>query len=108
MTEDAQYQVLKILEHNPRVSQRELANELGVSLGKVNYCLQALIQKGLVKTNNFKNSKNKLAYFYLLTPRGIEAKSKISGQFLQRKMEEYEVLGQEIELLKREQDELQS
>ena len=104
MPEDTHYKVLKILEHNPQVSQRELANELGVSLGKANYCLKALIEKGLVKANNFKNSANKLAYFYVLTPRGIEAKAKISVRFLQRKMEEYEALGEEIEQLKREQD----
>ena len=106
MPEDTQYKVLKILENNPQVSQRELANELGVSLGKANYCLKALIEKGLVKANNFKNSANKLAYFYVLTPRGIEAKAKISVRFLQRKMKEYEALGEEIERLKIEQDEL--
>jgi EPS-associated MarR family transcriptional regulator len=103
MPEYTHYKVLKILEQNPQVSQRELANELGVSLGKANYCLKALIEKGLVKASNFKNSSNKLAYFYVLTPSGIEAKAKISMQFLQRKMEEYEALGEEIEQLKREQ-----
>jgi EPS-associated MarR family transcriptional regulator len=108
MPEYTHYKVLKILEQNPQVSQRELANELGVSLGKANYCLKALIEKGLVKANNFKNSSNKLAYFYVLTPSGIEAKAKISMQFLQRKMEEYEALGAEIEQLKREQGEHES
>jgi EPS-associated MarR family transcriptional regulator len=108
MPEYTHYKVLKILEQNPQVSQRELANELGVSLGKANYCLKALIEKGLVKANNFKNSSNKLAYFYVLTPSGIEAKAKISIQFLQRKMEEYEALGAEIEQLKREQGEHES
>jgi EPS-associated MarR family transcriptional regulator len=106
MPEETHYKVLRILEQNPQVSQRELANELGVSLGKANYCLKALIDKGLVKANNFKNSSNKLAYFYKLTPRGIEAKAKISVRFLQRKMEEYEALGVEIEQLKREQEEV--
>ena len=105
MSEYTHYKVLKILEQNPQVSQRELASELGVSLGKVNYCLKALIEKGLVKANNFKNSSNKLAYVYVLTPSGIEAKAKISMEFLQRKMEEYEVLGVEIEQLKKEQGE---
>ena len=100
MTEDTHYQVLKILEQNPRISQRELAKEMGVSLGKVNYCLKALVDKGLVKANNFKNSANKWAYFYVLTPRGIEAKAKISVHFLQRKLEEYERLRAEIEELK--------
>ena len=102
MTEDTHYQVLKILEHNPRISQRELAKEMGVSLGKVNYCLKALIDKGMVKAKNFKNSANKRAYYYVLTPRGIEAKARISMSFLQRKMEEYEVLREEIEELKAE------
>ena len=87
---------------NPRISQRELAGELGVSLGKANYCIKAMIDKGLVKANNFKNSDNKRAYFYVLTPRGIEAKAKISVRFLARKMEEYEALRVEIEQLKAE------
>ena len=102
MTEDTHYQVLKILEQNPRISQRELARELGVSVGKVNYCLKALMKKGLVKASNFKNSSNKIAYFYVLTPRGIEAKTKISVRFLQRKLEEYEALKGEIEELQTE------
>jgi EPS-associated MarR family transcriptional regulator len=100
MTEDTHYKVLKILEQNPQVSQRELASELGVSLGKANYCIRALIDKGLVKASNFKNSENKRAYFYVLTPRGIEAKAKISVRFLARKMAEYEALRLEIEELK--------
>ena len=102
MTEDTHYQVLKILEQNPQISQRKLAREMGVSLGKVNYCLKELMKKGLVKANNFKNSSNKIAYFYVLTPRGIEAKAKISVKFLQRKMAEYESLKAEIEELKLE------
>ena len=102
MTEDTHYQVLKILEQNPQISQRELAKEMGASLGKVNYCLKALMQKGLVKAGNFKNSRNKIAYFYVLTPRGIETKAKISARFLQRKLEEYEALRVEIEELQTE------
>jgi EPS-associated MarR family transcriptional regulator len=102
MTEDTHYQVLKILEQNPQISQRELAGEMGVSLGKVNYCLRALMDKGLVKAKNFKNSANKRAYFYVLTPRGIETKAKISVRFLQRKLEEYEALRAEIEELQAE------
>ena len=104
MPEETHYKVLRILEQNPQVSQRELARELGVSLGKANYCLKALVEKGLVKASNFKNSDNKLAYFYVLTPSGIEAKAKISVRFLQRKIEEYEALGAEIEQLKKEQE----
>ena len=102
MTEDTHYQVFKILELNPHISQRELAGELGVSLGKANYCIKAMIDKGLVKATNFKNSDNKRAYFYVLTPKGIEAKAKISVRFLSRKMEEYEALRVEIEELKAE------
>lgn len=102
MTEDTHYKVFKILETNPSISQRELAGELGVSLGKANYCIKALIDKGLVKANNFKNNDNKRAYFYVLTPRGIEAKAKISVRFLARKVEEYEALRVEIDELKAE------
>jgi MarR family transcriptional regulator, temperature-dependent positive regulator of motility len=102
MIEDTHYQVLKILEQNPQISQRELAGEMGVSLGKVNYCLKALMDKGLVKAKNFKNSANKRAYFYVLTPRGMEAKAKISVRFLQRKLDEYDALRAEIEELQSE------
>lgn len=102
MTEDTHYKVLKLLETNPELSQRQLAKALGVSLGKANYCIGALIDKGLVKAGNFKNSDNKRAYFYVLTPRGIEAKAKMSVRFLARKMAEYETLGREIERLKNE------
>ena len=102
MTEDINYQVLKLIEQNPELSQRQLAEEMGVSLGKANYCLRALIDKGLVKAKNFKNSSNKAAYLYLLTPRGVEAKAKISVRFLARKVEEYEALRIEIEALKAE------
>ena len=84
------------------MTQRELAEALGVSLGKANYCLKALINRGLVKAENFKNSANKRAYLYLLTPKGMEAKARISVRFLQRKMEEYETLKLEIEQLKTE------
>ena len=94
--------LLRHLEENPDVTQRELAKELGISLGKANYCLKALINKGLIKAKNFKNSANKRAYLYILTPQGIDAKARISVRFLHRKMEEYEVLRQEIEQLKTE------
>ena len=97
MTEDTHYQVLKILEQNPQISQRELAKEMGVSLGKVNYCLKALIEKGHVKAENFRKSDNKVAYLYLLTPKGIKAKARITASYLQRKLEEYSVLRSEIE-----------
>ena len=102
MTEDINYQMLKLIEQNPELSQRQLAEEIGVSLGKVNYCLRALIDKGLVKAKSFKNSSNKAAYLYLLTPRGVEAKAKISVRFLALKVAEYEALRLEIDELKAE------
>ncbi len=94
--------LLRHLEANPQVSQRELAEHLGVSLGKANYCLQALVEKGLVKARNFKNNANKRAYLYLLTPKGLRAKAQISVRFLQLKIEEHEALHAEIEELRNE------
>jgi EPS-associated MarR family transcriptional regulator len=102
MTEDSHYKLLKLLERNPQASQRELAAELGVSLGKVNYCLKALIDKGHVKARNFKNADNKVAYLYLLTPKGLKAKARITTAYLQRKLGEYESLRAEIEELQAE------
>ena len=102
MTEDTHYKVLKILEQNPHISQRELASEMGVSLGKANYCMKALIEKGFIKVRNFTNSKQKSAYLYVLTPKGLDAKARISVAFLRRKMHEYEQLKQEIAQLERE------
>ena len=94
--------LLRHLEANPQVSQRELAEHLGVSLGKANYCLQALVEKGLVKARNYKNTANKRAYLYLLTPKGLREKAQIGVRFLQRKMEEHETLRVEIEELRNE------
>lgn len=102
--QETHLKVLRHLEGNPNVTQRELAAALGISLGKANYCLKALINKGLIKAKNFKNSINKRAYLYILTPKGIDAKARISMNFLKRKIEEYEVLSQEIEQLKAELD----
>lgn len=96
------YGLLKTLEDNPGLSQRDLAKRLGVSLGKVNFCLNALIEKGCLKVNNFRNSDNKLAYAYLLTPQGVEQKTRMTVEFLQIKMREYERLRAEIEELQRE------
>ena len=104
LTEEVRYKLLKLLEPNPQLSQREVAKELGISLGKVNYCLQALMDKGWIKAANFKNSKNKTAYMYLLTPRGFEEKARVTSQFLQMKVQEYEALREEIEQLRREAD----
>lgn len=100
--DEAHYKLLRLIESRPDATQRELAQALGVSLGKVNYCVNALIEKGLVKARNFRNSQNKLAYAYLLTPRGIERKTAVTVQFLRRKVNEYEALKREIAELKRE------
>ena len=97
-----QYQILKYLEQDSRSTQRQLSNNLGVSLGKVNYCIKSLIEKGLIKVNNFKNNKNKIQYSYLLTPKGIEEKAKITIDFIRIKTQEYDALRQEIESLKQE------
>lgn len=102
LDETTHYGLLKTLEENPGLSQRDLAKRLGVSLGKVNFCLNALVEKGSLKINNFRNSDNKLAYAYLLTPRGVEEKARITVHFLRYKMREYERLRAEIEELKHE------
>ena len=100
--DEAHYKLLRLIENRPGATQRELAQALGVSLGKVNYCVNALIEKGFVKARNFRNSHNKLAYAYLLTPRGIEQKTAVTAQFLRRKVSEYEALKREIAELKRD------
>lgn len=102
LTEEYSYKILKLIAADAEISQRELAKALGISLGKTNYCLKALIEKGIIKVGNFKNSKNKLAYMYLLTPRGIEEKSAITLRFLKAKIKEYEMLDEEIKSLKQE------
>jgi EPS-associated MarR family transcriptional regulator len=105
MPEHSQEIHLKVLRHieaHPDVTQRELAQHLGISLGKANYCLKALIEKGWIKANNFKNSNHKAAYAYLLTPSGIEQKAHITVLFLKRKMQEYEQLKQELADLEQE------
>lgn len=102
MTTDVHYKLMRLLEAKPGMSQREIARELDVSLGKVNYCLRALIRKGWIKARNFKNSQNKAAYMYLLTPRGLEQKAGLTLQFLRVKMEEFETLRKEIEAMQGE------
>lgn len=101
-TGDVHYKLMRLLESNPEMSQRDLARELGISLGKANYCLQALIRKGWVKATNFTNSQSKAAYMYLLTPRGIEQKTTLAVRFLQIKMREYEELRAEIKQMRRD------
>ena len=100
--DELQLRVLRALEANPELSQRQLAAELGVSLGGVNYALKALIERGFVKADNFRKSGNKVAYLYVLTPQGVAEKASLAGAFLGRKLAEYEVLRQEIEALKGE------
>lgn len=99
LNEETHLKVLRLLEGNPRLSQREVSEALGVSLGKTNFCLKALIDKGLIKVQSFRKSQNKLAYAYLLTRIGIAEKSVITARFLKRKMAEYEHLQAEIAAL---------
>jgi len=100
--DELRLRVLRALEANPELSQRQLASELGVSLGGVNYALKALVERGFVKADNFRKSGNKVAYLYVLTPQGVAEKASLATAFLGRKLEEYEVLTQEIEALKGE------
>ena len=102
--DELRLRVLRALEANPELSQRELAKELGVSLGGVNYALKALVERGFVKVGNFHKLGNKAAYLYILTPLGVAEKASLTAAFLRRKLEEYEVLRQEIESLKGEVD----
>ena len=97
-------QVLKLLQADPTLSQRQIAAEMGVSLGKANYCLRALVEKGLVKLGNFSNNPNKRQYAYLLTPAGLEEKTRITLSFLKRKETEFEAIRREIEVLKSEME----
>ena len=100
--EELKLRVMRVIEENPTATQREIAQEINVSLGGVNYCLKALVDRGLVKLNNFAKSERKMGYAYILTPEGVSEKTKITVRFLKRKMAEYELLHQEIELLKSE------
>jgi len=99
---EAILKLLRALDENPHMTQRQLSSHLGLSLGKINFLLKAFVGKGLVKIENFKNSENKIGYLYVLTPGGIEEKVKITYRFLKRKMREYETLEDEIRRLKKE------
>ncbi|MCB5184108.1 MarR family EPS-associated transcriptional regulator [Methylobacillus gramineus] len=105
LTDEYRYKILKLVQEKPEISQRELAKALGISLGKTNFCLKGLVDVGLLKVSNFRNSQNKLAYMYLLTPKGIEEKTGITMRFLKYKMQEYENLQAEIEELRRAAEE---
>lgn len=102
LPDETRYRLLKYLESNPDASQRALARELEISLGKVNYCVKALVDRGWITVGRFRRSNNKLAYVYKLTPKGIEAKADATVRFLNRKLNEYEVLRSEIETLREE------
>lgn len=102
--EEIQFEVLRRLHQSPDLSQRVLAKELGISLGSINFCFQALVEKGWIKMQNFSQSQHKLRYAYLLTPAGIAEKSKLTAEFLKRKTVEYEALQREIEQLKADID----
>lgn len=102
IAEETRYQLLRYLEASPEVSQRKLADVMGVSLGKLNYCLNAMVSRGWIKVGNFSRSSNKKGYAYLLTPQGVEAKARLTVQFLQLKMREYDALRREIESLQAE------
>ena len=94
--EDDQFNILRSISKNPKASQRNISKNLGLSLGKVNYCLQALKQKGLIKISNFRKSENKLKYAYVITPRGFTEKAKLTVKFMKRKMHEYDELKKEL------------
>lgn len=94
--------LMRVIDENPQVTQRELSANLGMSLGKINFLIKAMVVKGFIKADNFKNSKNKIAYLYCLTPKGIEEKAKITYRFLKWKVAEYEKLEQEIRQLQKE------
>jgi MarR family transcriptional regulator, temperature-dependent positive regulator of motility len=102
--EESHLKVLRLLESNPHLNQRDLSKAMGISLGKTNYCIKALLDKGFIKMQNFRNNQNKMAYSYLLTPVGVEEKARITVRFLKHKMDEYERLRIEIEMLQREAD----
>ena len=102
LQEDTYFRVMRLLQDNPDLTQRELAEKLGISVGGLNYCLKALMEKGLVKMKNFAESKNKFGYVYVLTPGGLAEKAAITQRFLQRKLQEYQALKAEIEALQME------
>ena len=94
--DEDKFEVLRKIQKNPQSSQRKLANDLGFSLGKLNYCVKALKQKGLIKINNFKKNKNKLNYLYVLTPKGIDYRIKLTIKFMKKKIKEYDDLKKEV------------
>ena len=108
LSDEVRYRLLKLLDSNPEMSQRDVARELGISLGKVNYCLRALMRRGSIKASRFTNSRNKAAYMYLLTPHGIDEKVRVTLLFLRIKLREYEMLRAEIDQIRRDAGEPRS
>ena len=106
MNDETHYRLLKLIETNPQISQRELADAMGVSLGKINYCLRAVIERGWIKAKNFSKSRNKRAYAYYLTPKGASEKAKVTSRFLKIKLDEYSNLKVQIEQLQQEVKEM--
>ncbi len=104
LQQDLRFRILRILDSNPQMSQRALSRELGISLGAVNYCLNAFVEKGLLKISNFRASNKKLAYAYVLTPKGVAEKTALTSRFLQRKLKEYDALKAEIESLQKDKE----
>jgi EPS-associated MarR family transcriptional regulator len=102
LNDETHYRLLKLIEANPEMSQRALADAMGVSLGKINYCLRAVIARGWIKAKNFTRSQNKRAYAYYLTPKGATEKAKVTARFLKLKVDEYQELQMQIEQLKQE------
>ena len=105
---DIHLNLLRKIEENPKYTQRELSKEMGVSLGKINYCMKKLIEKGSIKLSNFSRNPNKVGYIYLLTPKGIEEKTRLTFEFLKIKIEEYEILKDEIVALQRDAEKFKS
>ena len=99
LDEETHYRLLNLIEENPAISQRQLAESMGVSVGKINYCIKALVKVGHIKLNNFKRSQNKMGYAYLLTPTGIKEKAQVAVRFLEIKQRQYDVIKKEIEEL---------
>lgn len=102
MQQEINYKLLKLLEDRPNLTQRQMAKEMGISLGKFNYCLKELVKEGFVKVDRFTSSDNKAAYMYLLTPRGIEEKARVTHKFLKRKLIEFDDIKKQIEELRQE------
>ena len=104
MQDEVTYRLLKLLESEPHLSQREIARRMGISLGKTNYCIRSLIEKGFIKARNFCQASHKMPYMYYLTPAGLEEKVRVTYRFLKHKLQEYEDIKTEIERLKSEME----